>query len=138
MPWAHLPRRAGGSLAQSFEAGQQGLLNFSSRCHDLTHSSFWRRFGSKFRLVIRASSLFSSECHGPTDATVLRRPVSSESLFSPPAKDETRLPNTTPTGSNRVLMVFHAILRQLFRSARTSYRASVRPPVHPQQFFLSS
>ena len=32
---------------------------------------------------------------------------------------------------------------KLFRSARTSYRASVRPPVlsrpvHPQQFFLSS
>ena len=121
MPWAHLPRRAGGSLAQSFEAGQQGLLNFSSQYHDLRPSSFWRRFGSNFWLFIRASSLFSSECHGPTDATVLRTPVSSESLFSPPAKDLTRLLNALPLGQIGfksdalcLLMVFHAILRQLF------------------------
>ena len=118
MPWAHLPRRAGGSLAQSFEAGQQGLLNFSSRYHDLRPSSFWRRFGSNFWLVIRASSLFSSECHGPTDATVLRTPVSSESLFSPPAKDLTRLLNALPLGQigfkSGALMVLHALLRQLF------------------------
>ena len=118
MPWAHLPRRAGGSLAQSFEAGQQGLLNFSSQYHDLRPSSFWRRFGSNFWLFIRASSLFSSECHGPTDATVLRTPVSSESLFSPPAKDLTRLLNALPLGQigfkSGALMVLHALLRQLF------------------------
>ena len=37
-------------------------------------------------------STFSLKCHAPPDATVLRRPVSSESLFFP-IKEETRLPN---------------------------------------------
>ena len=44
-------------------------------------------------LVNRASSPCTSECHGPPDATVLRRWDSSESLFTPSAKKETLLPN---------------------------------------------
>ena len=55
------------------ESGQKGLFNFSSRCHNLRPSSFWRRFGPKFGLVVRASLLCSSECHGPPHTTVLRR-----------------------------------------------------------------
>ena len=67
--------------------------SFSSRCHDLRPILLCRRFGPKLGMVIWASSLFSSECHAPPNATVLGRPVSSESLFSPPAKEQTHLPN---------------------------------------------
>ena len=49
-----------------FQSLEKFLLN-QLLCHNLRLSSFWRRFGPKFGLVIRAFSLFSSECHSPPD-----------------------------------------------------------------------